>query len=108
MLFFLTVATYAAKDPTMPADWNANAPQASVIKNLTLSGIFSENNKNSAVINGLTVHVGDHIQGHEIVKIHKNSVTLKNNRGTFVIPLGTNVVTPVVNTENSKAGIETQ
>lgn len=92
----------------MPPDWNLQVPQGSVIKNLTLSGIFIEGTQNSAVINGITVHTGDFIQGYEIVKIHKNSVTLKNNRGTFVIPLNTNVATPVVNKENSKAGIETQ
>lgn len=104
----MTIAGYAAKDPTLPTNWDVQATPVGVLKNITLSGIFINGDQNAAVINGITVHVGDFIQGYEIVKININSVTLKHNRGIFVITLDTKVSTPVGNKEISKEGTATQ
>lgn len=87
----------------MPINWDSQATQVSTLNNIVLSGIFNDGNQNSAVINGTTVHEREFIQGYEIVKINKNSVTLKNNRGVFVILLDAKVVTPTVNKEGSSS-----
>lgn len=93
ILFLLTATGYAATDPTMPPHWRA---QATAPVDIVVSGIFENADQNTAIINGENVRVSDFVKGYEVIKINADSVSLKNNRGIFVIPLKMDIKTPVV------------
>lgn len=100
ILFLLTTASYAATDPTMPPDWRAQAALPRAPADIVVSGIFENADQNTAIINGENVRVGDFVKGYEVAQINADSVSLKNNRGIFVIPLKTDIKTPVANRES--------
>lgn len=97
LLFFIATLSYAMSDPTMPPDWSTESTPSLISKQLVISGIFTDQNRSIAIINGKSVRVGDFIQGYEITQITAHDVHIKNRQGTFVIPFSVKVITPVTN-----------
>ncbi|OGT37836.1 MAG: hypothetical protein A3F12_02035 [Gammaproteobacteria bacterium RIFCSPHIGHO2_12_FULL_38_14] len=95
ILFFFITIGYAATDPTMPADWNLQMQASRIPKDIILSGILTSNHKAIAVINAKNVRVGDVISGYEITKITQHAVYLKNNHGSIMVPLYSQVSVPI-------------
>jgi len=103
ILLLIAMSAYAQTDPTMPANWRDNITLAAP-KDITLSGIITTAHRQTAVLNGKSLQVGDFVEGYEITKIDSHAVYLKNNRGTFMIPLTVAVTTPITDENQGTQG----
>jgi hypothetical protein len=55
---------------------------------LKLSGIAWDDENPEAIINGQIFQIGSHLGDHRIIDIQKDSVTISNEKETFVLRLG--------------------
>lgn len=77
LLFLLVCFASAAanaelfRDPTMPLSYQ----QKRQATNFDLQAIFSRDKSFSAIVNGKTLHLGDHFDGWQVSGIDRHSVT---------------------------------
>jgi MSHA biogenesis protein MshK len=75
-------APAAVPAPAVGADAGAGFPE------LRLQGIYYRLNRPSALINGETVEIGDHLGDAKVIKIERRSVTLERGGQRKVLMLG--------------------
>lgn len=86
--FSIGIAASTLRDPTQPPGANPAQTFIPSVGKLQIEAIFfNKEKKNSFVIEGKKLAVGDEIMGATIIKIEPHVVTLKDDNGEFTITM---------------------
>ena len=91
-ILFLVLAAQPAlavalSDPTRPGDYGAHAAADSTGNAPLLVTVIRLGSHPLAVINGVTLHPGDSIQGYRLLELRPDHVVLGDGGGHLVLPL---------------------
>ena len=87
----LPVAAGSLVDPMRPVNYQRADVSSDVVKKISvtedwkLSGVLISASRKVAVINGLSLQLGDNIDGYRITKITTATAVLKNKEQTLVL-----------------------